>query len=193
MATPNDQLFLNRFVEYNKKRYSNEPEFVAQLDALTLSNIQFVNFREVDVGGGVIAHFYDVVSPGLLRGVDQQFLPADYAKNGPASLENPEPILVDDITSQIAEGIYLLGEDQESSVGAIVVLAGKVDADHIKSIVKEKCFFDLKDDEIQVNEEQTLVTIDSRTIGGVLQIVESIYDGVARYNGIFRYDGEITY
>lgn len=193
MAFPNDELFLERFIAYNKQRYSSNPEFVAKLSSLTLSNTTFFNFRKVPIPGGGIAHFVDVDSPSILEGVDQEYLPADYAKHGPSKLEDETPFVKDDLKVKTVQGIYFLGTSEQDSVGAVVMLSGQVNPANLKQIIKEKCFFELKDSEIVVNQDMTMVTIDSRTITGVLQIVESLFDGIPRYNGVFRHDGTIAY
>lgn len=193
MAFPNDELFLERFIAYNKRRYSSNPEFVAQLSSLTLSNTTFFNFRKVQSPTGEIAHYVDVDSPAILVGSDQQYLPADYAKHGPAELVDETPYVKDELEVKLIQGVYFLGTSEQDSVGAVVMLQGQVNITALKELIKEKCLFVLKDSEIIVSEDLTFVTIDSRTIGGVLQIVESLYDGVNRYNGVFRYDGTITY
>jgi len=193
MAFPNDELFLERFIAYNKRRYSSNPEFVAQLSSLTLSNTTFYNFRKVKLPSGEFAHFVDVDSPEILQGVDQQYLPADYAKHGPAELVDETPYIKDDLQVKTIQGVYFLGTSEEDSVGAVVMLQGQVSIVNLKKLIKEKCHFILQDSEITVSQDMTFVTIDSRTIGGVVQVVESLYDGVPRYNGVFRHDGTITY
>jgi len=193
MAFPNDELFLERFIAYNKRRYSSNPEFVAQLSSLTLSNTTFFNFRKVKLPSGEFAHFVDVDSPEILQGVDQQYLPADYALHGPALLVDETPYIKDDLQVKTIQGVYFLGTSEEDSVGAVVMLQGQVSVAKLKQVIKEKCQFILQDSEITVSQDLTFVTIDSRTIGGVVQVVESLYDGVPRYNGVFRHDGTITY
>lgn len=193
MAFPNDELFLERFIAYNKRRYSSNPEFVAKLSALTLSNTTFFNFRKVQASTGEVVHFVDVDSPAILVGTDQQYLPADYTKHGPAELVDEVPYVKDDLQVKTVQGVYFLGTSEEDSVGAVVMLQGQVNVPGLKQLIKDKCLFILKDSEITVSEDMTFVTIDSRTIGGVVQVVESLYDGVNRYNGVFRYDGTITY
>lgn len=193
MAFPNDQLFLDRFIAFNKGRYIDEPAFVSKLDTLTLETIEFSNFRKVEVEPGVIAHLVDVNSTGVLTGVDQQYLPADYTKNGPASLEEPDPVAMDELERKGVQGIFFLGLSPEDTVGAVLVYNGNKTLENIKAIVKEKCLFELTDADITIDEDLTLVTIDSRTIGGVLQVVEGLYDDIPRFNGQFRYDGTISY
>jgi len=193
MAFPNDQLFLDRFISYNKERYKDEPTFVQALSALTLSTISFTNFRKVDVGGGQFAHLVDVDSPGLLTGDDQQYLPADYVENGPAQMEEPDPVDLETLKRKGVQGIYFLGVSAEETVGAVLVYNGQKTVENIKALVKEHCYFELADDEITVDQDVTFVTIDSRTITGVVQVVESLYDDVPRFNGQFRYDGTISY
>lgn len=193
MAFPNDQLFLDRFIAFNKQRYADEPEFVARLQALTLSTIAFSNFRAVEVEPGVTAHFFDVDSANLLTGDDQQYLPADYAKNGTAELVEPDPVEQSVLERKSTQGIYFLGVSAEDSVGAVLVYNGQKTVENIKTLVKENCYFELTDEEIVVNEGMTMVTIDSRTIGGILQVVEGLYDDLPRFNGQFRYDGTISY
>lgn len=193
MSFPNDQLFLNRFVSFNKNRYQSEPDFVAKLDTLTLETIQFSNFRKVEVEPGVAAHLVDVEAAGVLTGDGQQYLPADYTKNGPAALEEEDPVAMDELEIKGVQGIFFLGVSAEETVGAVLVYNGKKTLENIKTLVKEKCYFDLTDEDITVSEDLTLVTIDSRTIGGILQVVEGLYDDIPRYNGQFRYDGTISY
>ena len=193
MAFPNDQLFLNRFIAFNKSRYADNPDFVAQLNALTLDKISFTNFRTVEVEPGVIAHLYDVDSPNLLTGDDQRYLPADYVKNGTAQLAEPDPVELSVLQAKAVQGIFFLGTGPEDSVGAVLVYNGFRTAENIKALVKENCFFELAGSDIVVNEDLTLVTIDSPTIGGILQVVEGLYDDVPRFNGQYRYDGTISY
>lgn len=193
MAFPNDELFLERFIAYNKRRYSSNPEFVAKLSTLTLANTTFFNFRKVQGPGSVVVHYVDVDSPAILVGTDQQYLPADYTKHGPAELVDEAPYVKDDLQIKTVQGVYFLGTSEEDSVGAVVMLQGQVNVPALKQLIQEKCLFILKDSEITVSEDMTFVTIDSRTIAGVVQVVESLYDGVNRYNGVFRYDGTITY
>lgn len=193
MAFANDQLFLNRFIAFNKQRYEGDPEFVSKLDGLTLSTINFSNFRVEEVEPGVTAHFFDVDSPQLLTGDNQQYLPADYAVNGTAQMAEPDPVELTDLQRKGVQGIYFLGVSAEDKVGAVLVYNGQKTVQNIKDLVKENCYFELTDEEIAVDEGLTLVTIDSHTIGGILQVVESLYDDVPRYNGQFRYDGTISY
>ena len=193
MAFPNDQLFLDRFIAFNKGRYADEPSFVAKLNSLTLDTIEFSNFRKMEVQPGVIAHLVDVDSAGILTGDAQQYLPADYVENGPAELEEPDPVAMDALERKGVQGIFFLGVSPEDTVGAVLVYNGKKSLENIKAIVKEKCYFDLTDADITVSEDLTLVTIDSHTIGGVLQVVEGLYDDIPRFNGQFRYDGTISY
>jgi len=193
MAFPNDQLFLDRFIAFNKRRYVDEPAFVSKLNSLTLDTIQFSNFRKVEIEPGVVAHLVDVDSAGILTGDGQQYLPADYVKNGPAELEEPDPVAMDALERKGVQGIFFLGVSPEDTVGAVLVYNGKKTPENIKAIVMEKCYFELTDADITIDEDLTLVTIDSRTIGGVLQVVEGLYDDIPRYNGQFRYDGTISY
>lgn len=191
MALPNDQLFLDRFIAVNKRRFANDPAFVAKLSALTLDKVTFSNFRKVQVSAGVVAHLYDVDSPKLFRGVDQRFMPANYATNGPSELAEPNALIMDDLIRRDVEGIYLLGASKPAAVGAVLVLKGHRTFEKIHGLIKDKCLFVLQDNEINVSEDLTTVTIDSHTIGGVLQVVESLYDEFPRYNGQFRYDGAV--
>lgn len=193
MAFPNDQLFLDRFISFNKERYKTEPDFVAELDALTLGSIAFSNFRkEVQVNGDV-HHLVDVRSPGLLRGKDQSYMPADYAIDGTAQLVDEIVRPKEELEEQLTEGVYFLGVSAEEHIGAILVYKGKKTVERIKDLVKSKCYFDLADNEITVSEDMTTIAIDSRTITGLLDVIESLYDDLPRYNGRYRYDGVITY
>lgn len=193
MAFPNDQLFLDRFVAYNKRRYKDDPVFVDKLNALTLQTIQFSNFRKVELENGVTAHLVDVNSENILHGVNQKYIPADFVKHGPAELEEKDPLSKDDLERKGVQGIYFLGVGADDNVGAVLVYNGSKNLENIKALVMEKCYFELTDEDIKVSEDLTLVTIDSKTIVGVLQVVESLYDDSPRYNGQYSYNGTLSY
>lgn len=193
MAFPNDQLFLDRFISFNKERYKTEPDFVAKLDALTLNSVTFTNFRKEVQENGDVHHLVDARSVGLLRGKDQSYLPADYAIDGTAQLVDETVRTKEDLEQQLTEGVYFLGVSAEEHIGAILVYKGKKTVERIKELVKSNCYFDLADDEITVGEDMTTIAIDSRTIVGLLDVIESLYDDLPRYNGRYHYDGTISY
>lgn len=191
MALPNDQLFLDRFIAFNTNRYKDEQRIVDVLTSLTLDNIEFSNFRKVTLESGDVRHLVDVDSTSKLTGDDQEYTPADYVKNKTATLVEPDPLELDALKRKGVQGIYFLGLSAEETVGAVLVYNGSKTIENIKAQIKEKCLYELSDSDIIVAEDLTFVTIDSRTITGVVEVVESLYDDIPRYNGQFRADGTI--
>lgn len=190
MALPNDKLFLDRFIAYNTDRYKDEQHIVDVLSGLTLDNIAFSNYRKVTLESGESRHLVDV-DHIQLTGDDQEYTPADYAKNEVATLVEPDPLELDALKQKGVQGIYFLGLSAEETVGAVLVYNGSKTIENIKAQIKEKCLYDLSDSDITVAEDLTFVTIDSRTIIGIVQVVEGLYDDIPRYNGQFRADGSI--
>jgi len=194
MASPNEQLFLDRFIAYNQDRYKDEPTFVNALTALTLGQVTFSNFRKAD-NAGVITYLVDVDSPALFTGVDQKYQPADYTANGPANLIEPTPLALADLQAKTVQGIYLLSGEGDSVSGAVLVSKGSKNAETVLQIIKTSCKYVLVDEEITIDQQVTLATIDSHTVVGTLTIVESnggvITDAI--HDGTYLHDGTLTY
>lgn len=197
MALPNEKLFLDRFVLYNNERYKDEPRIVNALNALSVGNVLFSNYRKVPLeGSSEMTHLVDLDQPGILIAHDQQYIPADYVENGASQVAEADPLPLEELQTRKFDGIYRLQESVEppTHIGAVLVLKGEKTAENIRLVVKENCFFMLDDEEIVIDDELTLVTIDSHTVVGVLQIVEGIYArGEPIYDGTYNYDGTITY
>jgi hypothetical protein len=194
MAFPNQQLFLDRFIAYNKNRYKDDPEIVEALNALQLGAVTFLNPRKETVDG-VTQHLTDLNVPGVLTAVNQRFIPADYPLHGVAQLVSENPLVMADLQLEMEAGVYWLRTDEDGSkVGALLVAHGEKTEANVLSLIKGKCLFDLQDSEITVNDDVTQVAIDSPTITGLLAVVESLGDITeAVYNGDFAFDGTLTY
>lgn len=194
MASPNEQLFLDRFIAYNQDRYKDEQTFVNALAALTIGQVTFTNFRKTDTAG-VITYLVDVDSPSLFTGVDQKYQPADYVANGPANLIDPTPLTLAELESKTVQGIYLLSGEGDSVSGAVLVQQGSKDAATVLQIIKTSCLFELADAEITIDQLVTSATIDSHTVVGTLTVVESnggvITDAI--HDGTYLHDGTLTY
>lgn len=194
MASPNEQLFLDRFIAYNQDRYKDEPTFVNALTALTLGQVTFSNFRKAD-NAGIITYLVDVDSPSLFTGVDQKYQPADYTANGPANLIEPTPLALADLQAKTVQGIYLLSGEGDSVSGAVLVSNGSKNTETVLQIIKNSCKYVLVDEEITIDQQVTLATIDSHTVVGTLTIVESnggiITDAI--HDGTYLHDGTLTY
>lgn len=195
MAFPNQQLFLERFVATNKVRYSDKPQFIAQLDQLTLGQITFSNPRK-DTTGGIMKHLVDMAVPGVFNAFNQKFIPGNYPDHGVAILVSPDPLSATDLPKELTPGIYwlLTGVGVEKQGAVLVPKDGKTEA-AIISLIKEKCLFDLQDVDIMVSGDLSSVTIDSSTIIGTLQVVESLGGSLtdAIHDGTYLHDGTLTY
>jgi len=79
-------------------------------------------------------------------------------------------------------------------VGALLVEKGEKNVENILRLVKGKCLYDLEVSDISIDEDISQVTIDSVTITGSLQVVESLGDiNEATYDGTFIFDGTLTF
>lgn len=195
MAFPNRQLFLERFIAYNKVRYKDEPKFVETLDKLQLSAIEFTNPREEFAPGQPPKHLVDMAVPGVLTALNQRFIPADFPDHGVADLVTPTPFAPEDLPKETVTGIYwlLTGEGEEKK-GSVLVAKGSKAKETIISLIQEKCIFDLQPSEITVSDDLSTATIKSSTILGLLTVVESIGDlEEAIFNGDYIFDGTLTF
>jgi hypothetical protein len=192
MASPNEQLFLDRFIAYNQDRYKDEQNFVNALGSLTIGQVTFTNFRKTNTAG-VITYLVDVDSPQLFTGVDQKYQPADYVANGPANLIDPTPLALADLKTKAVQGIYLLSGEGDSVSGAVLVRDGFKTAEVVLQIIKDSCLYVLSDEEISIDQLVTSATIDSHTVVGTLTIVEANPTGTPKYDGTYKYDGTIKY
>lgn len=195
MAFPNQQLFLERFVAYNKVRYSDQPHFVDQLDQLTLNEVVFTNPRKETLPSGEVKHVTDMAVPGVFNAADQKYTPGNYPDHGVATLVSPDPFTPEDLEKELNPGIYwaLTGVGDEKQ-GAVLVAHGEKTEATIISIIKQNCLFELSDDEITVSTDLSSVELDSATIVGLLFVVESLGNlSDAVYDGTYLFDGTLTY
>jgi len=194
MAFPNQQLFLDRFIAYNKNRYKDDPYLVKAFSNLTLSDIAFTNPRK-EVEDGVTKHVTDVDAPGVFTGVNQRYIPADYSLHGVAQLVSENPLALAQLRLELEAGVYWLRTDEDGSqVGALLVEKGEKNVENILRLVKGKCLYDLEVSDISIDADISQVTIDSVTIVGFLQVVESLGDiNEAVYDGTFIFDGTLTF
>lgn len=192
MALSNDQLFLDRFIEYNKERYSDEPSFVSQLNELTLANVQFSNYRKaVNGDSGAISYLVDMISPGLFIAYDQGYNPADYMGQYISVKVEDTPLTLAELKDSEVEGLYFLQENEEDTpVGVLLLEPINLNLEGIRELVKSSCEYELLDEEITFNEDESIVSIDSRTIIGSFAVHAS---DVAYYNGDYIHDGTLTY
>lgn len=189
MAITNTQLFLDRFIEVNVERYADRPSIAQIFQNLTLGQVVFSNYKEVILENDQVAHQFDVDMPGVFTGKNQMYYPADYLVHDVAAFESEDLIAEDEKNRQGVAGIYHL----DPQGGFSLVLNGDLASDKVHALVKEKCLYELTNDEIVVSEDLTSVTIKSQTVIGVIPVVESLFDGFPRHNGQFRHDGEISY
>jgi hypothetical protein len=192
MDIPNYELFLKRFIEVNVEVYKDDPAFVAQLNALTLDTLVITNLRKADLEGKVY-HTVDVEKVGLLKGFDQHYYPADYVEHHAAKLEDPEPKTVEVLQTRTLPGVYLVLVNETDHKSALLVNHGEKTIEALTALVKAKSKVVLTDEQITVSEDLSTVTIDSPTVIGLLQVYESIYDELPRWNGEYVYDGTLTY
>lgn len=187
MAIPSNQLFLDRFIEYNVERYQDNPSFVQTLQGLTLGQVSLTNLRKMILESGQLVHMYDIELPGIFIGKNQMFYPADYIKHKVALFEEEDPVAPENLELKGTAGIYKL----MPSGGSALVLNGKKDSATVLALIKEKCLYALSDDQVVISQDVASVTINAPTVVGTLSVTESLFDGIQRYNGQYRADGSI--
>lgn len=187
MAIPNNQLFLDRFIEVNLERYRDNPSVVQMLQGLTLDQIQFTNFRKTTLPSGQVAYLYDMEYPNVFIAHNQRYYPADYAVHKVAVFQEKDKITLENLPTKTKEGMYYI----DPTGGRMLVTKGKLGIEHIKALVKSNCRYDLADEQITVSQDYTTFTVDSPTVFKGVGIVESLYDDLPRYNGRYRYDGAV--
>jgi hypothetical protein len=193
MARPKEQLFLDRFIAYNTDRYKDEQDFVDALNALTLGTVTFSNYRKI-TNQGPTHYLVDVNSPDLFVGTDQEYTPGDYVVNNLSQLQQPDPFTVDDLEKVKVDGIYKLTGVASDISGAVLVRKNERTAVNVRQIIKENCHYLLADSDITIDVGVTTVTIDSLTVVGKVQVVESDFArGVYIHDGTYKHDGTITY
>lgn len=191
MAFANQQLFLDRFKARNKKDYPNNPEFLAKLNNLKLEDITFNNFQKV-TANNVVHHVVDLTAPNVVIAVNQDFIPADFAKHGTATLNDPKVLNANDLSMRTDPGIFLI-DNNGVSAGALLVKKDEKNKANVLSIVKAATLYELTDADITVNSTVTEVTISSFSVVGKLFVVESKDPANALHDGTFVHDGTLTY
>ena len=195
MALPNQELFLDRFIAFNKERYSSDPAVLEILNHLSLNAVVFFNPRKETLPTGEIKHTTDLEVPGVLLANDQSYLPANFPDHGVADLVTTDPIVEGDLPAIPTVGIYwTVDAEGEPKRGAVLVAKGSKNKEAIIDLVVSKCRFVLERDEVSVDDNLVSVTIDSPTIVGTLVVVESMVDlNVNHYDGVHKHDGSIKY
>lgn len=194
MARPKEQLFLDRFIAYNTDRYNDEQDFVDALNALTLGTVTFSNYRKI-TNQGPTHYLVDVNSPDLFVGADQEYTPGDYVVNNLSQLQYSDPLTVEDLEQLKIDGIYKLGGERPADIsGAVLVRKNEKTAANVRQLIKENCHYLLEDSDITIDVGVTEVLIDSLTVVGKVQVVESDFArGEYIHDGTYKHDGTITY
>lgn len=194
MALSNDQLFLDRFVSYNRKRYSQEPDFVAKLDALTIDDVSFSNYRRnVDQVTGAVEMLVDIRSfPANFNAKDQRYVPADFLADVVSEVVDRTPQTEEQLKEKTVEGVYVLQGEEETTSGVILVAFGMRQEAHIQQLIKDGSLYEITNDEISFDGTLEKAFVNSNTIIGEFTIIEA-NQLQARYDGSHIHDGSIKY
>lgn len=187
MAIPSNQLFLDRFIEYNSERYKDNPSLVAMFQGLTLDKVELTNLRETTLENGKPANLFDIKAPGVFTGKNQMFYPADYLLHNVADISKDEPVTLEDLPAKDTPGVYKV---LPTGGSALMLKGGKTEVG-IKTLIEVKALYDITDAQITINPDLSSLTIKSPTIVGTLYVTESMFDDLLRYNGKHRADGSV--
>lgn len=194
MALAHEKLLLDRFVEYNKRRYSEEPAFVAVLEALIVEDNLFSNYRKVIVPEtNLTRYLVDVIKEGSFKALDQIYTPGELLNDLITTKVETAPLTLEELKQKQQAGIYYLEEEGGVKPVLLVNEGEKTLADATTAILSSSNY-DIPSDDITVNEDISKVFVDSVIILGELEIVESeIASDQAFYDGTYEYDGEVSY
>lgn len=187
MAIPSNQLFLDRFIEYNSERYKDNPALVTMFKGLTLDKVELTNLRETTLENGKPANLFDIKAPGVFVGKNQKFYPADYLIHNVAEISKDEPVTLQDLPQKDTAGIYTVLPEG----GSALVLKGDKTETAVKLLIEVKSRYDITDAQITINADLSSLTIKSPTIVGTLYVTESVFDELLRYDGRHRMDGSV--
>lgn len=191
MALQSEELFLKRFVEYNKERYQANPRFVAALDKLKADDIVFSNFRRSGDTVDTYTYLVDVDSPNLFEGDDQRYLPARFTEDGVAVLVEPEKLTAEELHLKATPGIYRLTSADNTTVGAVLVKRGQRNNVTVISLLQGNTLFEIDPSDIVIEDDLSSVNIDNTMIVSKLMVIESKYDDFPRFNGQYRANGSV--
>lgn len=171
---PLAQLFLNKFVEINQDRYSDDPEMLPLFDNLTLSEITISDL----VPGVPEAQTATVSSASRnFRGIQQAWLPAFLDAPNAFTLLNKEAPLasVNDLGSQTVEGVYGYLDADGVTVRVGVVLPSDTDAGtrevNAKATFQSAYKYVIADNELTVDADSINITMNAYTRGEIPHVV----------------------
>lgn len=177
MKIPNLQLFLDRFISYNKDRYKNNVRVMALLNRLKLEDITFSNTR-TDSSSGEVVRTVDMAIPKVMVAKDQSWIPADYDHPLVSQAASTTVVPEEDLEHLDIPGLYFY-QDGSVTKPVIVYPLGSGDAlDSIRAVVKSSCLYDLLDTQISINNDETVVTVDSPTVYHAMKAVLMVKDPV---------------
>ena len=180
MSLPSRQLFLDRFMEYNRERYKNDPETLARLQTLTLDKIVFQGLSDdPSKPGGKVSNFS--VPAGAIMAELQHWNPLDIKNE---KIINPAIITavpsIEEIIAANTRGLFSF-EDQGQVKLAVVmsfrqdIPTGELTKDVVKTINYSSNYI-LKETDLQINfadstDDYRLFNILNETIVGEVTVI----------------------
>lgn len=175
MKIPNLQLFLDRFISYNKERYKDNVRVMALLNRLKLEDITFSNARS-DNSSGEVVRTVDMTVPKVMIAKDQSWIPADFDHPLVSQSVTTTVVPEDELEHQQMPGLYFYKDGNVTKPVIVYPLGSGSALDSIRSVIQSSCLYELTDAQITINSDETVATIDSPTIYHSLKAVLMVKD-----------------
>lgn len=189
MSLPSRQLFLDRFLEYNRIRYKDDPKLLARLNSITLSGIIFMGLTDdPDRPGGKVSNF--LVPAPAIRAEIQRWIPADITEEKVTDPANVIPMEdLQAIMSGKARGLFQF-PDEEGNPKFAVVMNYRSDIDASSLALNVIRFLNLKtnyrllDEDLEYDENNStddykVFQLRNDTIAGEITVVRLAGDIIA--------------
>lgn len=164
-----EQLFLDKFVEYNKTRYADDPVMLPLFKNLTLDEIVI---SDLDSSGPVIQSATVSSANRNFRGIEQSWTPADLNSVNAFTLVNPGAPLTSfaEVGKQTVAGVYAYTSG--SDVFPALALPADTTPENreaaVRALFQSSYKYIITDAELTVSELNVSVTTNSYTRGTVL-------------------------
>lgn len=175
MKIPNLQLFLDRFISYNKERYKDNVRVMALLNRLKLEDITFSNPR-TNASGPEIVRTVDMTVPKVMIAKDQSWIPADFDHPLVTASVSTTVLKEEDLEHQDVPGLYFYDDNGVTKPVIVYPIGAGSALDSVQGVVKSSCLYELLDSQITLSNDESMVSIDSPTIYHTLKAVLMVKD-----------------
>lgn len=180
MSLPSRQLFLDRFLEYNLERYKNDPDTLARLRRIKLSDIVFDGFAEdPDRPGSVISNF--TVPTDAIEAYLQKWIPVDVKNENIIDPSNVTVVSdINDVIAANARGFFNYDDNGVTKLAVVMTFRQDIPIEELaKEVIKtinKTSNYVLKEDDLHINytgstDDYKLFDLLNETIVGEVTVI----------------------